>query len=66
MLEKRKSANMRDREKAAHNHSKMEMIRNNGNVINKIIETKRNTRRVINKRKTIDTKTINKERKKST
>ena len=38
MLEERKSANMRDREKAAHNHSKMEMIRNNGKVINKIIE----------------------------
>ena len=64
MLEERKSANMRDREKAAHNHSKMEMIRNNGKVINKIIKIKRNTRRVINKRKSIDTKTINTERKK--
>ena len=60
MLEERKSANMRDREKAAHYHSKMEMIRNNGKVINKIIEIKRNTRRVINKRKSIDAKTINK------
>ena len=55
MLEERKSANMRDREKAAHNHSKMEMIRNNGKVINKIIEIKRNT-----KRKTIGPRTINK------
>ena len=55
---------MRDREKAVNNHSKMEMIRNNGKVINKIIEIKRNTRRVINKRKSIDTKTINTERKK--
>ena len=62
MLEERKSANMRDREKAfaARNHSKMEKIRNNGKVINKIIEIKRNTRRVINKRKSIDAKTINK------
>ena len=60
MLEERKSANMRDREKAAHNHSKMEMIRNNGKIINKIIGIKRNTRRVINKRKSIDAKTINK------
>ena len=60
MLEEKKSANMRDREKAAHNHSKIETIRNNGKVINKIIKIKRNTRRVINKRKTIDAKTINK------
>ena len=66
MLEEIKSANMRDREKAFHIHSKMEMIHNNGKVINKIIEIKRNTRRVINKRKTIDAKTINKERKKGT
>ena len=66
MLEERKSANMRDRENAAHNHSKMEMIRNNGKVINKIIEIKRDTRRVINKRKTIDAKTIKKERRKRT
>ena len=42
---------MRDREKAAYNHSKMEIIRNNGKVINKIIEVKRNTRRVQKKRK---------------
>ena len=49
---------MRDREKVAHNHSKMEMIRNNGKVLNKIIEVKRNTRSVINKRKSIDAKTI--------
>ena len=62
MLDERKSANMRDREKAAHNHSKMERIRNNGKVINKIIEMKRNTRRVIKKRKSIDAKTINKEK----
>jgi len=41
----------------------MEMIRNNGKVINKIIEIKRNTRRVINKRKSIDAKK-NTERKK--
>ena len=34
------------------------MIRNNGKVINKIIELKRNTRRVQKKRKLIDTKTI--------
>ena len=60
MLEERKSANIRDKEKAANNHSKMKMIRNNGKVINKIIEIKRNTRRVINKRKPIDAKTINK------
>ena len=39
------------------------MIRNNGKVINKIIEVKRNIGRVINKRKTIDAKTINKEKK---
>ena len=58
MLEKRKSANMRDGEKTALNYSKMEMICNNGKVINKIIEVKRNTRRVINKRKSIDAKTI--------
>ena len=32
MLEERKSANMRDRVKTAHNHSKMEMVRNNGKV----------------------------------
>ena len=64
MLEEGKYANMRNREKAARNHSKMEKIRNNGKVINKIIEIKRNTRRVINKRKTIDAKTLNKERKK--
>ena len=32
---------MRDTEKAAHNYSKMEMIRNNGKVINKIIELKK-------------------------
>ena len=32
MLEERKSTNMRDRVKAAHNHSEMEMIRNNGKV----------------------------------
>ena len=51
MLDERKSANMRDRERAAHNYSKMERIRNNGKVINKIIEMKRNTRRVIKKRK---------------
>ena len=66
MLEERKSANMIDREKAAHNHSKVEMIRNNDKVINKIIEIERNTRRVVNKRKKIDAKTINKERKKGT
>ena len=60
MLEEIKSANMKDREKAANNHSKMEMIRNNGKVINKIIEIKINTRRVINKRKTIGPRTINK------
>ena len=66
MLEERKSANMIDREKAAHNHSKLEMIRNNNKVINKIIEIKRNTKRFINKRKTIDAKIINKERKKGT
>ena len=64
MLEERKSANMRDREKTTHDHSKMEMIRNNGKVINEIIEVKRNTRRVIKKRKSIDAKTIKKERKK--
>ena len=54
---------MRDTEKAAHNYSKMEMIRNNGKVINKIIELKKNTRRVIKKRKSIDANTINKEKK---
>ena len=41
MLEERKSANMRDRSKVAHNSSKMEMVRNNGKVINKIIELKK-------------------------
>ena len=46
MLEEQKSANMRDRVKAAHNYSKIEMIHNNGKVINKIIEVKRNSRRV--------------------
>ena len=56
ILEERKSANMRDREKVAHNHSKIEIIRNNGKVINKIIGVKRNTRRVIKKRKPIDAK----------
>ena len=64
MLEERKSANMRDREKAAHNHSKMEMIRNNGKVINKIIEVKRNTRRVQKKRKSVDAKIIFKKNRK--
>ena len=54
---------MRDREKAAYNHSKMEIIRNNGKVINKIIEVKRNTRRVKKKRKSIDANTINKQKK---
>ena len=47
MLEKRKSANMKDRAKAALNHSKMEMVRNNGEVIYKILEVKRQTSRVI-------------------
>ena len=55
---------MRDREKTTHDHSKMEIIHNNGKVINEIIEVKRNTRRVIKKRKSIDAKTIKKERKK--
>ena len=59
MLEERKTANMRDRVKSAHNHSKMEMIRNNGQVINKILEVKRQTSRVIKKRKLQDSKTIN-------
>ena len=54
---------MRDIEKEAHNHSKIEMIRNNGKVINKIIEVKRNTRRVRKKRKSIDAKTINNQKK---
>ena len=65
MLEERKSANMRDRSKAAHNSSKMEMVRNNGKVINKIIELKINIRRVQKKRKSIDTKTIKKIKKKT-
>ena len=39
------------------------MIRNNGKVINKIIEVKRNTRRVRKKRKSIDAKTINNQKK---
>jgi len=63
MLEERKSANMRDRAKAALNHSKMEMIRNNGQVINKILEVTRQTSRVIKKRKLLDTKTINNNKK---
>ena len=58
MLEERKLANMRDRNKAAHNHSKIEMIRSNGKVINKIFEVKRKTRRVQMKRKSIDATTI--------
>ena len=41
----------------------MEMIRYNSKVINKTIEVKRITRRSINKRKTINAKTINKEEK---
>ena len=60
MFEERKSANTRNRIKAAHIHSKMEMIRINGKVINEIIEVKINTRRVQKKRKSIDTKTIKK------
>ena len=59
MLEERKSANMRDRAKTALNHSKMEMVRNNGQVINKILKVTRQTSRVIKKRKLLDTKTIN-------
>ena len=58
ILEERKSANMRDRSKAAHNYSKMEMIRNNGKVIDKIIEVRRNIRRVQKKRKSVDAKII--------
>ena len=65
MLEERKSTNMTDRVKAAHNHSKMEMIRNNGKVINKIIEVKRKTRRVI-KRKLLDASTIKNNKKQKT
>ena len=37
MLEEKKSANVIDRNKTAHNYSKMEMIRNDCKVINKII-----------------------------
>ena len=58
MFEERNSATMRDRFKTAHNHLEMEMIRNNVKVINKIIEVKRNTRRVQKKRKSIDATTI--------
>ena len=58
MFEERNSATMRDRVKTAHNHSEMEMIRNNVKVINKIIEVERNTRRVQKKRKSIDATTI--------
>ena len=65
MLEERKSVNMRDRVKAAYKHSKMEMIRNNGKVINKIIEVKRKTRRVI-KRKLLDASTIKNNKKQKT
>ena len=55
---------MRDRIKAAHNNSKIEIIRNNDKVINKIIEVKRNTKRVQKKRKLIDgTTTKNKKQK---
>ena len=50
ILEERKSANMRDIVKAAHNRSKIEMIRNNGKDINKIVEVKRKTTRVIKNR----------------
>ena len=50
-LKKKKSANMRDRIKTAHNHSKIEMIRINGKVINEIIEVEINTRRDQKKRK---------------
>ena len=64
MLEERKSANMRDRAKAALNHLKMEMVRNNGQVINKILEVIRQTSRGIKKRKLLDTKTINNNNKK--
>ena len=64
MLEERKSANMRDIAKAALNHSKMEMICNNGQVINKILEVTRQTSRVTKKRKLLDTKTINNNNKK--
>ena len=63
VLEEIKLVNVRDRFKAAHNHSKMEVIRNTGKVINKIIEVKRNTRRVQKKRKSIDAKTIKKQKK---
>ena len=58
MLKERKLANMRDKVKAAYNHSKMEMIRNNGKVINKIIKVKRKTTRVIEKRKLLGATTI--------
>ena len=58
MLEERKTANMRDRTKSAHNHSKMEQIRNNGQVINKILEVTRQTSRVIKQGELLDTKTI--------
>ena len=47
-----------------HNHSKIEMIRNNGRVINKILEVKRETSRVIKKRKLLNTRAINNNNKK--
>ena len=56
---------MRDRIKAAHNHSKIEIIRYNGKVINKIIEVKRNTKRVQKKHKSIDGTTIKNKKQKA-
>ena len=66
MLEERKLANMRNRNKATNNHSKIGMIRSNGKVINKIFEVKRKTRRVQKKRRSIDATTIIKQKSRET
>ena len=54
MLEEKRTANMRDREKAAHNHSKNESISNNGEVKLKIEQDIMQTRRRQKKRKQMD------------
>ena len=60
MIDEKRIANTRrDREKAAHNHSKNESISNNGEVKLKIEQVRMQTRRRQNKRKPMDEKSKN-------
>ena len=56
MIDEKRTANIRDREKAAHNHSKNESISNNGEVKLKTKQVRMQTRRGQIKRKPTDKK----------